>query len=47
MNWSGAVGRLQAGGDWEPPNRRQLYLGAHLTSYRISKLELEPLGHAR
>jgi hypothetical protein len=47
VNWSGDFTRLMAGPDWQPPNNRQLYLGSHLTSYRISKLELEPLGHAR
>jgi formylglycine-generating enzyme required for sulfatase activity len=43
VNWSGDFNRLAAGPDWEPPNKRQLYLGTHLTSYRLSKLELEPL----
>ena len=43
LNWTGDFNRLLAGPDWEPPNKRQLYLGTNLTSYRISKLELEPL----
>ncbi len=40
LNWTGDFNRLLAGPDWEPPNKRQLYLGTNLTSYRISKLEL-------
>ncbi len=47
VNWSGDFNRLQAGPDWEPPNKRQLFLGTNLTSYRISRLELERLVDSR
>ncbi len=46
LNWTGDFNRLRGGPDWGPPNKRQLYLGSYLTSYRISKLELEPLSPA-
>ncbi len=43
VNWKGDFNRLLAGPDWEPPNKRQLYLGTNGTSYRISNLELQPM----
>lgn len=42
VNWKGEFQRLFAGPDWQPPNGRQLFIGSHLTSFRISKLELRP-----
>jgi hypothetical protein len=41
--YDGDFSRLLAGPDWEPPDKRQLFLGTHQTSFRISRLELEPL----
>lgn len=46
LNWAGDFNRLLGGPDWEPPNKRQLYLGTYQTSYRITRLELEPLSPA-
>ena len=47
VKWSGDFNRLMAGPDWEPPDKRQLYLGTHLTTYRITRLELERLAESR
>jgi hypothetical protein len=47
VKWSGDFNRLMAGPDWEPPDKRQLYLGTHLTTYRITRLELERLAEPR
>jgi serine/threonine protein kinase len=44
VDWQGDPGNLSLASKWSFRNRRRLFIGSFVSSFRISRLELEPLG---